>query len=102
MIRYACAVCKRIITDYRASVLPDGRIELVAQCHGERHTFRILPDMSGVLFHDRSVLELETRDPDEYIRRAREEGSKAVDRGASGRGKPPRRLTNAEVAALGE
>ena len=70
MIRYACAKCRRIITDWRASVLPDGRTELVAQCHGERHTFHLSPDMRGVLFYAGSVLELPTRDPDEYVRTA--------------------------------
>lgn len=71
-LRYACARCARIITDWRASVLPDGRLELQGHCHGEVHTIRQLLDLSGIAFHDGSVLELETRNPDEFIRRARE------------------------------
>jgi hypothetical protein len=67
-MRHACAVCRRIVTDYRASVLPDGRIEVLAQCHGQAERMVIIVDRTGVLFHDGSVLELETRDPDEFVR----------------------------------
>jgi hypothetical protein len=71
-LRYACAKCARIITDWRASVLPDGRLELVAHCHGERHVIRQFLDLQGIAFHDGSVLDLQTRDPDEYVKQARE------------------------------
>jgi hypothetical protein len=76
-LRYACARCSRIITDWRASVLPDGRLELQGHCHGEVHVIRQPLDLSGIAFHDGPVLELETRDPDEFIARKGSGGSSA-------------------------
>jgi len=71
-MKYACHKCKRTITDWRATVRPDGRLELAAHCHGDVST-RVIPlDMQGVLFYDGPVLDLPTRDPDEFVRLARE------------------------------
>jgi len=99
-LRYACAKCRRIITDWRASVRPDGKLELQAHCHGDVATIIQVLDLQGVLFHNaRSVLELESRFPDDWT--GPQEGP-TVDRGASGRGQSPRRAQNATLAALGE
>lgn len=98
-IRFACAVCRRIITDWRASVLPDGRLELQARCHGQVFSIIQLLDLQGVLFSDRPILDLESRFPDDWT--GPKEGP-AVDRGASGRGRKSRWTENATLAALGE
>jgi hypothetical protein len=99
MIRYACAKCRRIIDTWRCNVLPDGKLELVAHCHGEQQRKVVSLDMSGVLFHDGSVLELESRNPDDWL--GPQEGP-AVDRRARGRTDESRRSRNAKEAAGGE
>lgn len=79
-LRFACAKCRRIITDVTASVERD-RVNITFRCHGESHTFPVPLEMSGVLFHGKSsVLQLPTRDPDEYLRLAAEEGSSPAGR----------------------
>lgn len=84
MNRFACAKCRRIITDVTATVEPD-RVNIHFRCHGERHTFPVPLEMSGVLFHEfSSVLDLPSRDPDEYLRLTSEEKGKGSDRRLAG------------------
>jgi hypothetical protein len=78
LIRRACAVCRRIITDVRAEVLPDNRgVVVIFSCHGAEYRSVQLLDIQGVAFNDGSVLDLETRDPDEFIARKGSGGSSA-------------------------
>lgn len=84
MNRFACAKCRRIITDVTATVEPD-RVNIHFRCHGEQHTFPVPLEMSGVLFHGlNSVLDLPSRDPDEYLRLTSEEEGKGTDRRLAG------------------
>ena len=82
--RFACARCRRIITDVTATVEHD-RVNIHFRCHGEQHTFPVPLEMSGVLFHnEQSVLRLVSRDPDEYLRLASEEEGQGTDRRLAG------------------
>ena len=102
MNRFCCAKCCRIITDVTATVEHD-RVNIHFRCHGEQHTFPVPLEMRGVLFHDKSsVLDLPTRDPDEYLRLASEEEGQGTDRRASTGAREPWLTENARVAALGE
>lgn len=100
-LRYACAVCRKIITDWRITQRPDGKIEFQAHCHGDVHSIVISLDLQGVLFSGTSVLELPTRDPDEYIRRAAEEEGKGTT-GRVGRRTPKSRGPRYSEAEAGD
>jgi hypothetical protein len=100
-VRYACAKCRRIIDTWRCNVLADGKLELVAHCHGEQQRKVVSLDMSGVLFHDGSVLELDSRNPDDWLRQGDTKGLATHRRLAGGSG-PPRWTKNATLASLGE
>jgi hypothetical protein len=65
---YACAACRKTITDWTIIRLPNGKLSFTAHCHGESHTIVVVFDMSGVLFSGKDVMELDNRDPD-YWRR---------------------------------
>ena len=100
--RFACAVCRRIITDVTATVEHD-RVNIHFRCHGEQHTFPVPLEMRGVLFHDKSsVLDLPSRNPDEYLRLASEEEGQGTDRRLAGGSGQSWWTENARVAALGE
>ena len=101
MNRFCCAKCRRIITDVTATVEHD-RVNIHFRCHGEQHTFPVPLEMSGVLFHAGSVLELSTRDPDEYLRLTSEEEGKGTDRSTDGRSGKSRLPKNAALAQAGE
>jgi hypothetical protein len=65
---YACAQCRKTITDWTIIRLPNGKLLFTAHCHGERYSFVGIYDAGGVLFSGKDVMELDNRDPD-YWRR---------------------------------
>lgn len=69
MIRYACAKCRREITDWSVKVTPEGKLALTGKCHGDTAEILIAVSLSGVLFSGRDPYDIKDRNPDSWIDR---------------------------------
>jgi len=54
-------------SQWTASVSPEGKIILVAKCHGDRAEITLGTDIGGVLFSGVDVMTLKSRDPMDWV-----------------------------------
>lgn len=69
MVRYACAVCRKIIapSQWVITLRPDGKLSMVAHCHGAQQEKLFILEASGVMFTEQHPSLLPTRYPEDYL-----------------------------------